>query len=162
MVAIDQTARVLGPPVELDRNGMVILDRDECFRLAGRARLGRLSVTRQALPLIVPMAYGLVDWSPVFRVGPGAVREAASRTSVCCFEVDAAHPDWSWAWSVAMIGPITLIDDVAMLARIDALDLPAWSHGDEPDAARYARFEPTIVSGRWFDAGRGAARHALG
>ena len=109
-------------------------------------QLGRLSVTRQALPIVLPFAFGMVDDSPVFQVGRGAVRDAAANDAVCCFEVDAAEPSWAWAWSVMVIGRITLISDPVMVRRAGELSLPAW----RPDGdVRFVRIEPEIVSGRW-------------
>jgi uncharacterized protein len=133
---------------ELDRNGFVVLDANECLRLTAQAQLGRLSVTSQALPMILPVAYGLIDGAPVFRVGPGVLRKAAERRAVSCFEVDAAHATWAWAWSVAMIGPLTLIDDPSVIDQALRLQLPAWAK--PAGAAEFVRIEPAIVSGRWY------------
>ena len=130
----------------LDGNGLRVLDRSWCLRLAGSQRVGRLSVTRQALPVILPVAFGMLDETPVFRVGPGVVRDAAANDAVCCFEVDAADPGWAWAWSVMMIGRLTLIGEPTTIRRADELGLPAWrADGD----VRFVRIEPEIVSGRW-------------
>ena len=130
----------------VDGNGLIVLDRSVFLRLASSQHLGRLSVTRQALPIVLPVAFGLVDESPVFKVGRGAVRDAAANDAVCCFEVDAADPSWSWAWSVMVIGRITLISDPVMVLRAGELGLPAW----RPDGdVRFVRIEPEIVSGCW-------------
>jgi uncharacterized protein len=133
--------------IELDRNGLAVLDRRECLRLAASQQLGRLSMTRQALPIIVPAAFGMVEDAPVFRVGSGAVRDASLQDAVCCFEVDASHPAWSWAWSVMMIGKVTTINDPTTIRRARQLDLPAWPSMSDGDT-EFVRIEPEIVTGR--------------
>jgi hypothetical protein len=144
-----ESASDLDSSVALDPNGFAILDRETSLDLAARARLGRVSVTRDALPLILPVAFGLIDGAPVFRLGSAALREAAERSSVCSFETDDAADDWSWAWSVSIIGPVTLVTDADQLARAEELLLPTWSRRS-PETA-YARVDPAIVSGRLQD-----------
>jgi nitroimidazol reductase NimA-like FMN-containing flavoprotein (pyridoxamine 5'-phosphate oxidase superfamily) len=77
---------------------------DECVAVAATQHIGRLGVTRDALPMIMPVAFAMLDAAPVFRVGSGVVHRAAAQGAVTCFEVDAASADWASAWSVMMIG----------------------------------------------------------
>ena len=49
-------AATLGSVIE-DDNGLEVLGEDECHVLLGRTGLGRLALTRQALPVIVPVLY---------------------------------------------------------------------------------------------------------
>ena len=44
---------------ELDASGLHILDRDQCFTLLGTAGVGPLTVTRQALPIALPIGYSV-------------------------------------------------------------------------------------------------------
>jgi nitroimidazol reductase NimA-like FMN-containing flavoprotein (pyridoxamine 5'-phosphate oxidase superfamily) len=65
--------------VILDRCELEVLDWDACFALAGTQPIGRLGVTNDALPIIMPVAFALLDRTPVFQVASGAVRRAATQ-----------------------------------------------------------------------------------
>jgi hypothetical protein len=137
-----------GWPPQLDRSGLEVLDVPACLGLLQSCDgLGRLGLTQRALPVVLPVAFGLVDDDPVFRVGPGAVRSAAETSAVCCFEVDAAGTDWSWAWSVVVIGALELMRDPDLVERAGALGLPDWGSGTSWSPT-YARLRSGLVSGR--------------
>jgi nitroimidazol reductase NimA-like FMN-containing flavoprotein (pyridoxamine 5'-phosphate oxidase superfamily) len=131
----------------LDRGGLDVLDWDECLSLVGTQPIGRLGVTQDALPIIMPVAYSLLDRTPVFKVGSGTVRRAATQGAVCCFEVDSASVDWSTAWSVMMIGRLAVIGDPPTIARASALGLPSWPGHAETETA-FVRLVPQLVTGR--------------
>ena len=106
--------------------------------------VGRLAVLDGGHPLVLPVAFGLVDDVPVFRTGGGAKLRAA-RGSPASFEVDEIHP-MTWAgWSVVVRGRARAVREPAQLARLRALALEYWSVGDKPD---YVEITPTLVSGR--------------
>jgi uncharacterized protein len=136
------------PPARgLDRGGLDVLDWDECFALVECQPIGRLGVTQDALPIIMPVAYSLLDRTPVFKVGSGTVQRAAKQGAVCCFEVDAASADWSTAWSVMMIGRLAVIGDPPTIARASALGLPSWP-GHAGTVTAFVRLVPQLVTGR--------------
>jgi nitroimidazol reductase NimA-like FMN-containing flavoprotein (pyridoxamine 5'-phosphate oxidase superfamily) len=105
---------------------MVELARDERLQLVESAHPGRLAITRQALPLVLPVAHGMLDGAPVVHVGSVAVHDDAENEAVCCFEVDDAAHDWTSAWSVIMIGRIHLINDPRTVECVAELSLPRW------------------------------------
>jgi nitroimidazol reductase NimA-like FMN-containing flavoprotein (pyridoxamine 5'-phosphate oxidase superfamily) len=43
--------------MEIDRNGLEVLDRDECLRLLATATLGRIGLTSQSLPTVLPVNF---------------------------------------------------------------------------------------------------------
>ena len=45
--------------MQLDRNGLEILDREECLRLLALTSLGRIGFTSGALPSVLPVTYHL-------------------------------------------------------------------------------------------------------
>ena len=47
--------------MEVDRNGLEVLDRAECLRLLGTASLGRIGLTSGALPTVLPVNFRLID-----------------------------------------------------------------------------------------------------
>lgn len=80
------------------------LSREQCLdRLRTRA-IGRIAVTHQALPVIVPVNYALVGGSVVFRTEPDGMLARACRGSVVAFEVDDLATDHRSGWSVVVVG----------------------------------------------------------
>ena len=59
--------------MELDPNGLEILDRDECLRLLRSQVLGRIGVTVDAHPVVLPVNYCLFDGQLVIQTGQGRV-----------------------------------------------------------------------------------------
>ena len=47
--------------MEIDRNGLEVLERDECLQLVRDASLGRLGLTSGALPTVLPVNYWADD-----------------------------------------------------------------------------------------------------
>jgi hypothetical protein len=135
----------------LDRGGFEVLDWDQSFSLAGTQPIGRIGVTHDALPIIMPVAFALLDRTPVFRVGPGAVRRAAMQGAVGCFEVDSANAEWTAAWSVMMIGRLAVIGDPSTIDRAGELGLPTWRG---PADTVFVRLVPQLVTGRCLGSGQ--------
>ncbi|HEX4905274.1 MAG TPA: pyridoxamine 5'-phosphate oxidase family protein, partial [Acidimicrobiales bacterium] len=67
--------------MEIDRNGLEVLDRDECLRLLAQATLGRVGVTIGALPCVVPVNYRIVGDEVVIRTGAGTKLDAATKNA---------------------------------------------------------------------------------
>jgi hypothetical protein len=124
-----------------------VLGWDECLALAGTQRIGRLGLTRDALPMIMPVAFAMLDATPIFRVGSGVVHRAAAQGAVSCFEVDVASLDWASAWSVMMIGCLARIDDPFTRSRAGQLQLPTWPGQDGTDGD-LVRLVPQVITGR--------------
>jgi uncharacterized protein len=135
-----------GQMVEMDRNGLEILDRVECLSLLGGARLGRVGITLGALPTILPINYRLVDEQIVFRTAGGTKLDAATSNAVVAFEVDDMDPLWHTGWSVVVTGLARVVTDPENLARLDDADIPYWA----PDAAgdRIVEISTEMISGR--------------
>jgi hypothetical protein len=68
--------------VDVDRNGLVVLDRQECLRLLGTATLGRIGITVRALPVILPVNFSLIGEQIICRTGPGTKLDAATRHAI--------------------------------------------------------------------------------
>src|SRR4030095_14183770 len=73
--------------MEVDRNGLEVLDRDECLRLLARATLGRLGFTSGALPTVLPVSYHLDGDRILVRTRRGGRLDAALCDAVVAFEV---------------------------------------------------------------------------
>ena len=81
-----------------------VLSRDECLDRLARAAIGRVAITSQALPAVVPVNYVLSGSSILFRTRPfGMLANACDRT-VVAFEVDDLAEDGRSGWSVLVVG----------------------------------------------------------
>lgn len=131
--------------MELDRNGLEVLSRDECLRLLGTAALGRVAVTNAALPTILPVGFHYDGTQILIRTGRGTKLGAATRNAVVAFEVDDVSPSTLTGWSVVVTGvarELTEPDE-----RVTALLTPRsqWVRGDDH---RVVAISTDIVSGR--------------
>jgi len=78
--------------VEVDRNGLEVLDRDERLQLLGGATIGRIGVTSGALPAVLPVNLWLSGDRIVVRTGDGSKLDAAAPDAVVAFEADDLNP----------------------------------------------------------------------
>lgn len=131
--------------MEIDRNGLEVLTRDECLRLLGRATLGRLAVTSGALPMVLPVNFRLVGERIVFRTGAGTKLDAATNGNVVAFEVDDMDPLWHTGWSVVVTGVASEVTDPADRAELADVGIPRWA---PTDADRIVTVSTAVVSGR--------------
>lgn len=111
----------------VDRRGLLTVDRDECLELLGRAGVGRVGLTVDALPAILPVNFSLLDGDVVFRTGWGSKLRAAADGQVVCFEVDGFDPADRTGWSVLVIGRSEVLRDRDRVARARALALEPWA-----------------------------------
>ncbi len=125
-----------------------VLSRDECLALMGTVPVGRLGVSIEALPAILPVNFALLRDRIIVRSVPGTKLDAATAENVVAFEVDGYDPAGGWGWSVLVRGVAWEITDPAELAEVRALPLRAWALGDAAD--RFLAIEATLVSGRKF------------
>lgn len=92
--------------MELDRNGLRILRRADCLALLGGARVGRIALSHNAMPIILPVMYGVEAEVIVFRADGGLLAEAARRGDVVCFETDSGDDVAGGLWSVLVLGKL--------------------------------------------------------
>jgi len=112
---------------EVDRNGLEILDRDECLRLLATARLGRVGITSGALPVILPVNFRVVDEQIVFRTAQGTKLDAATRGAVVAFEADDMDPFDHTGWSVMVTGVARQVTAPDELARLHVESIARWA-----------------------------------
>lgn len=128
-----------------DANGLRILDRADCLRLLRPGGLGRIGLSHRALPVILPVGFGLLDDDVVFPVLGGSLLRAASRHDVVCFEADSADPDTGDAWSVVVTGQLARAEGRTTLERASQLGITRWMTGN---AGEYLRLPATMITGR--------------
>src|SRR5687768_1913700 len=115
--------------MKLDRNGLEVLSRDECLRLLGASRVGRVVVTDRALPAAFPVNFALLDDDVIFLTTAGSKLESAEEEEVMAFEVDEIEPALRSGWSVLVQGLASVITDLDELRRARALGLQSWTPG---------------------------------
>jgi nitroimidazol reductase NimA-like FMN-containing flavoprotein (pyridoxamine 5'-phosphate oxidase superfamily) len=129
----------------VDRNGLRLLDREECLHLLAGKTFGRIGVTFGALPLVLPVNYRLVDDEIVFRTGTGTKLDAATCNTIVAFEVDDIDPLTHTGWSVVATGEARKITDPVELARLAEACIPHWAHADVDGTVAVST---TMLSGR--------------
>ena len=91
----------------IDQRGSTVLERVECFRLVALAArghaIGRLAVSTEASPIVVPVNFGYRDACVLVRIGPGTLARIVPGRLVT-LEVDAIDEVAGEGWSVAVRG----------------------------------------------------------
>ena len=130
---------------DLDRNGLEILDRDECLRLLATALIGRVGISSGALPVIFPVNFRVVDETILFKTSRGTKLDAATHGAVVAFEADTLDPFDHTGWSVLVTGVARPVTDPDELLAIRPDTSPRWApSGDECVVA----ITTEIVTGR--------------
>jgi uncharacterized protein len=132
---------------EVDRWGTEVIHREECLRLLGRDRVGRVGVSDHGAPLILPVNYVLDGEAVIFKTAPGTKLQAALRSPVA-FEVDQIDRATRSGWSVLVRGvaeEVTSFNGDGVLQRLGSLPLDPWAPGEKPCLVRIA---PQSITGR--------------
>jgi nitroimidazol reductase NimA-like FMN-containing flavoprotein (pyridoxamine 5'-phosphate oxidase superfamily) len=141
--------------MEVDRNGLEVLDRQECLRLLAASTLGRVGFTSGALPSVLPVDFHLDGDRILVRAGRGTKLGAALRNVVVAFEVDEIDSTSHTGWSVAVTGVATAVTDAAGLDQAGNQTTARWTTvGDEALIA----ISTEVVSGRRITAASREAR----
>jgi nitroimidazol reductase NimA-like FMN-containing flavoprotein (pyridoxamine 5'-phosphate oxidase superfamily) len=138
--------------VEVDRNGLEVLSREDCLVLLGTAGLGRVAVTNGALPTILPVNFRFDGRQILIRTGRGTRLDSATRDAVVAFEADQMDPAWNAGWSVAVTGVARVLTDPDEVSAAHHPSLVRWAPVADD---RIVAISPDIVSGRRVLPGRG-------
>jgi nitroimidazol reductase NimA-like FMN-containing flavoprotein (pyridoxamine 5'-phosphate oxidase superfamily) len=130
--------------VAQDRNGLEILEKEECLGLLSRPAVGRIALSVGALPVVLPVNFVLFDGDILIRTAPGTKLQAAAANAVVAFEVDQVDPIGHTGWSVMVQGVASEITDDATVARARRAPLTPWAGAD----GCHLRIACQIVSGR--------------
>ena len=113
--------------VNVDRNGLQVLERTECLELLASSSVGRIGLSSSALPLVLPVNFCLDGERIVLRTGAGTTLGAASHHAVVSFEADDIDPLFHAGWSVVVTGVARPLTAEADLQRIRRLPLLPWA-----------------------------------
>jgi len=133
---------VVGP---FDHAGLQVLDDDECQELLAAATIGRVGLSMDALPVVLPVNYTVFDGSILIRSTDGAKLTSAWRGSVVAFEIDGYDPVAHTGWSVLVQGTARVLNAPTELAEAHQQALLPWAH---PDEGSFVAISCDIVSGR--------------
>ena len=117
----------------------------ECRSLLATASVGRVGLSIDALPVVMPVNFVVDRDRIVFRTGTGSKLRQALEGAVVCFEVDDVDRLYHSGWSVLATGHAAEITDPAELAWVRTLPLRSWAHLDEEHVVEI-RIE--LLSGR--------------
>jgi nitroimidazol reductase NimA-like FMN-containing flavoprotein (pyridoxamine 5'-phosphate oxidase superfamily) len=131
--------------VEVDRNGLEVLSRQECLRLLGTAGLGRIAVSSGVLPTILPVNFGFDGRQILIRTGWGTKLDAATRNAVVAFEVDEIEPARDAGWSVVVTGVAREATGPNEVAPAHLPSLVQWAQAADD---RIVAISTDVVSGR--------------
>lgn len=117
------------------------LSRNDCLSRMASVPVGRVGLSLQAMPAVVPVTFILRDECVVFAVAPGSRLAQAAEDSVIAFEVDEFNPSSRTGWTVMGLG----------VARHASLDTPTatapgpWVAGEE--GGRFLELEFDLLTG---------------
>ena len=131
-----------------DRNGLEVLETEECLRLLRSQSFGRVGISSGGLPAILPVNYQAVGHHILFRTGEGTKLDAATRNAVVAFEVDATDPIDHTGWSVLAVGVARDLTDVLADLTFDPSTIPRWT---DADGGRVVVIAAEMISGRRVD-----------
>lgn len=123
------------------------MTKEQCLALLTTVAIGRVGVSIDALPVILPVNFTVLDDWILFRTVPGTKLDAAMRRSVAAFEADDHAPDGSWGWSVLVRGYAHDLRDGRGVPAAGRLHPWPFPHGE---ANHVVGIEATMVTGRRF------------
>ena len=129
----------------LDRNGLEMLDREECLRLLGEVQVGRVGVATEAMPVVLPVNFVLDGERIVFSSAPGTKLYVAATGAQVAFEADEFDAGSRRGWSVCITGPATVVQDEGEAERLRGLPLDSWGPAGQE---AFVVIVPQVVTGR--------------
>jgi uncharacterized protein len=127
------------------RTGLEMLSAPECWRLLEGTRVGRVAVTVEGSPEVMPVNYVVFEGTIVFRTDSGTKHRALDHDPAVAFEVDDFDAESRTGWSVQVKGRAHVVHDPPVLRRLRSTALLPWAGGDK---ALWIRITPIAVTGR--------------
>jgi len=132
----------------IDHHGSEVLGGPECYRLLALAAkedgYGRLAVSREGAPVVVPVNFTWYDHQVLVRLSEGFLSSVVPGHLVA-FEVDALPHGEGAAWSVLVRG---------LASQVDPADAVTTANGPRPavpePGGRLLAIRPDVTTGRRF------------
>jgi nitroimidazol reductase NimA-like FMN-containing flavoprotein (pyridoxamine 5'-phosphate oxidase superfamily) len=141
--------------MELDRNGLEVLERPECLRLLSQCTLGRIAFTSCALPCVLPINFHLRDEQILIRTRRGGRLDDALRGAVVAFEVDDVDQVAHAGWSIAVTGVAAEVTDPVEAERAKDEPVERWP---QPGPDSLVSISTEMLTGRRLTARSGPTR----
>ncbi|AGK75410.1 helix-turn-helix domain-containing protein [Streptomyces microflavus] len=124
---------------------MVELGDTECWTLLGDHGVGRVALTHDDGPVVLPVNYQVLDGEVMFSTGDRSPLARAADTEIA-FETDHIDDAFSKGWSVLLVGTVRVVEDEdeARRLRETAYSTPWAGEGRE----RVMVLAPRRVTGR--------------
>lgn len=120
------------------------LPHHECIVGLESLRIGRIALSVDALPVILPVYYVLDEADVVFRTTAGSALDRNCRNTVVAFEIDSYDPGRRAGWSVLVVGVANILATTEAVARAAA----RLDHIRAPLGDVYFKIPPGTVTGR--------------
>lgn len=129
------------------RDGLEVLDRDECLELlaAGAGGVGRVAIVEGLHPVIMPVNYAMDGDRVAFRTSAGTKLDAALRDALVSFEIDHLDDDNRIGWSVVVRGRSEAVTDERVRERLETLGVRPWS---DVEKSNWVTIAAETVTGR--------------
>jgi len=115
-----------------------------CLLLLATIRVGRVALTRHALPVVLPVHFALDGRDILIPTAPGSLLAASRDGVVVAFETGELDPDTGSGWSVLVTGTTRGITDPHAILRARQLGLNSLL-GD--DRSHFVCISPGLISG---------------
>ncbi len=120
----------------------------ECLELLAQVEIGRIALSMDALPVILPVAFALIDDQVHFRSIRDSKMDAAVDNRVVAFESGAYEPETGTGWSVLVQGMTQAVHESDSLwSPASPFPSPSPSASLE-DRYRMIRIQPGAVTGQ--------------
>ncbi len=125
-----------------------VLTRSECLELLAQVEIGRIALSMDALPVILPVAFALIDDDVHFWSMRDSKLDAAVDNRVVAFESGAYEPETGTGWSVLLQGLTQAVHESDSLwSPASPFPSPSPSATSE-DRYRMIRIQPGSVTGQ--------------
>jgi nitroimidazol reductase NimA-like FMN-containing flavoprotein (pyridoxamine 5'-phosphate oxidase superfamily) len=121
------------------------LDEEVCWRLVGRAVVGRVGFVLDGAPMIVPVNFDLDGRTIALRTAQTSLLEAVAGGAAVAFEIDGSDESAETGWSVLVRGRGEEVTSGAERSQLEKLPLHPWAPGAKD---RWIRIRPTQITGR--------------
>lgn len=115
----------------------------DCLELLRAEPVGHVALSANALPVVLPVNFAVLDGDIVWRSGRDA-RLSTCADYVVAFEVDHFEPGESRGWSV-MVQGLAHVMGREEIVRAAELELECWTRDELADS--YVCLVPDIVTG---------------
>jgi nitroimidazol reductase NimA-like FMN-containing flavoprotein (pyridoxamine 5'-phosphate oxidase superfamily) len=123
------------------------LSETDCLTLLRTVPVGRVAVSVDALPVILPVNFVLDGTEVLFRTVPGTKLQAAVARVVVAFEADDYDTASGEGWSVLVRGVADEITDPGRKSEANRLVPRSWAFGGG-EADHLIRVPVTVITGR--------------